>query len=101
MGGKGVISVVANIIPKDVVALTDAIQKGDKGKAKALHEKMLPLVNAMFVETNPIPVKKACELMGLCGGELRLPLCDMEDANYKKLKTALSDYGLLKEKANV
>lgn len=100
LGGTGVISVVANIIPRDVVALTDAIKAGDKAKAKTLHEKMLPLVSSMFIETNPIPVKKACELMGLCSGELRLPLCDMEEANYTKLKTALSNYGLLKEKAH-
>jgi 4-hydroxy-tetrahydrodipicolinate synthase len=57
----------------------------------------MPLIRALFIETNPIPVKKACELMGLCNGFLRLPMCDMEDANLAKLKQALSAYGLLKK----
>ncbi|MCA9406303.1 MAG: dihydrodipicolinate synthase family protein, partial [Candidatus Omnitrophica bacterium] len=68
----------------------------DKDEAKAINEKLKPLVEAMFVETNPIPVKKACELLGLCSGELRLPLCDMEESNLTRLKNAMEAYGLLK-----
>ena len=96
IGGVGVISVVANIIPKDVAALVTAFNIGDKAKASEINDKMIPLIKAMFIETNPIPVKKAMELMGMCSSELRLPLCDMEDANIEKLKAALQNYGLLK-----
>jgi len=95
LGGVGVISVVANIVPADVVSMIDAYNAGDKDKANAINEKLKPLVSSMFVETNPIPVKKAVELIGLASSEVRLPLCDMEDANLEKLKTALENYGLL------
>ncbi len=88
LGGKGVISVVANIIPNDVVTMIDLYNSGKKKEAYALNEKMLPLIAAMFVETNPIPVKKAVELLGLCSGNVRLPLCDMEDENLEKVKNA-------------
>ncbi|MBP9854272.1 MAG: 4-hydroxy-tetrahydrodipicolinate synthase [Candidatus Omnitrophica bacterium] len=94
LGGKGVISVVANIIPNDVVTMIDLYNSGKKKEAYALNEKMLPLIAAMFVETNPIPVKKAVELLGLCSGNVRLPLCDMEDENLEKVKNALAAYGL-------
>ena len=96
IGGVGVISVVANIIPKDVAALVTAFNTGNKVKASEINDKMIPLIKAMFIETNPIPVKKAMELLGLCSGELRLPLCDMEPANLEKLKIVLQNYGLLK-----
>lgn len=96
MGGVGVISVVANIIPKDVAALITAFNSGNKSKASEINDKMIPLIKAMFIETNPIPVKKAMELLGLCSSQMRLPLCDMEDANVEKLKIALQNYGLLK-----
>lgn len=95
LGGSGVISVVANIAPADVVAMIDAYNAGNKEEAKAMEEKFKPLVEAMFVETNPIPVKKAVELLGLCSSEVRLPLCDMEEENIQKVKTALENYGLL------
>lgn len=96
IGGVGVISVVANIIPKDVVALITAFNTGNKAKASEINDKMIPLIKAIFIETNPIPVKKALELLGMCSSEMRLPLCDMEDANVEKLKAALHNYGLLK-----
>ncbi len=96
IGGVGVISVVANIIPKDVAALVTAFNAGNKAKASEINDKMIPLIKAMFIETNPIPVKKAMELLGLCSSQLRLPLCDMDDANVEKLKIALHNYGLLK-----
>lgn len=96
IGGVGVISVVANIIPKDVAALITAFNAGNKAKASEINDKMIPLIKAIFIETNPIPVKKAMELLGRCSSEMRLPLCDMEDANVEKLKIALHNYGLLK-----
>ena len=96
IGGVGVISVVANIIPKDVAALITAFNSGNKSKASEINDKMIPLIKAMFIETNPIPLKKAMELLGMCSGELRLPLCEMEEANIEKLKIALHNYGLLK-----
>lgn len=96
IGGVGVISVVANIIPKDVVALITAFNSGNKSRASEINDKMIPLIKAIFIETNPIPVKKALELLGMCSSEMRLPLCDMEDANVEKLKAALHNYGLLK-----
>jgi len=96
LGGTGVISVAANIVPKDVVALIDAFNKGDAKKAEAINAKFQPLVSALFVETNPIPVKTAMALMDLCNGAMRLPMCEMEDANLAKLKEALKQYGLIK-----
>ena len=96
IGGVGVISVVANIIPKDVAALVTAFNSGNKSKASAINDKMIPLIKAIFIETNPIPVKKAMELLGMCSSEMRLPLCEMEEANIEKLKIALHNYGLLK-----
>ncbi len=98
IGGVGVISVVANIVPKDTAELVTAFEKGDVKKAQKLHNKLLPLVKAMFLETNPIPVKTAMGLMGLCSGDLRLPLCEMSEENLTKLKKTLRDYGLLKNK---
>jgi len=95
LGGHGVISVVANIVPKDVVGMINAFNRGDIESAKKMNENLRPLVEAMFIETNPIPVKKAAELLGLSSGHLRLPLCDMEEKNLEKLKKALEKYGLL------
>jgi len=96
IGGIGVISVVANIVPRDVSDMVAAFLSGDIKKAEALHYKLLPLTKTIFIETNPIPVKTAMGLMGLCSPELRLPLCPMEEENLKKLKTVLKDYGLIK-----
>ena len=95
IGGKGVISVVANIIPGDSANLVKAWADGDLAEAKALYYKMLPLCKAMFFETNPIPVKTSAALMGLIGDEMRLPMCPMNSANLEKLKKALADYGLI------
>jgi 4-hydroxy-tetrahydrodipicolinate synthase len=96
IGGTGIISVVANIIPKDVAAMVSEFEKGAIDKARSLHYKMLPLVKAVFLETNPIPVKTAMGLMGMCSPDLRLPMCAMTEENLGKLKTALKEYGLLK-----
>jgi 4-hydroxy-tetrahydrodipicolinate synthase len=95
IGGVGVISVAANIVPKDVVGVINAFNKGDLKTAQEMHAKLQPLIRALFIETNPIPVKTACELMGLCSSAMRLPMCDMEDVNLAKLKVALKAYGLL------
>jgi len=96
VGGVGVISVVANIIPGEVASLCKAMQEGDIKKAQTIHYKLLPLVKAMFIETNPIPVKTAMGLLGMCSSEVRLPMSVMAASNVEKLKKALKDYGLLK-----
>ena len=96
IGGVGVISVVANLVPADVAGLIRAFEQGKLPDAQARHERLLPLVKALFVETNPIPVKTAMGLLGLIEPSLRLPLCEMESGNLDKLKTALHAHGLLK-----
>jgi 4-hydroxy-tetrahydrodipicolinate synthase len=96
IGGVGIISVIANIVPKEVAELVNAFEKGDIKRAQGMHYKLFPLVKAMFIETNPIPVKTALGLMGMCEPGLRLPLCALSPDNLEKLKKALKDYGLLK-----
>jgi 4-hydroxy-tetrahydrodipicolinate synthase len=96
MDGVGIISVASNIVPKDVSDLVNTYNKGDKAKAQAINAKLLQLVEALFIETNPIPVKTAASLMGLCSAAMRLPMCEMEEANLAKLKQALKTYGLIK-----
>lgn len=95
VGGKGVISVTANIIPKDMSAMWDAFEKGDLKEANRLHYKTFNLHGLMFCETNPIPVKTALSLMGKCSAELRLPLCPMADANLENLRKGLKEYRLI------
>ncbi len=95
VGGRGIISVVANIVPQDVSAMTRAFLSGDWKRARELHLKLFSLSQAMFYETNPIPVKTALAMMGKIKEEFRLPLCSMTDANRKKLETALKAYGIL------
>ncbi len=94
VGGKGVISVIANIVPQDMAEMCNAWFKGDIKRARELHHKMFPLVKALFIETNPIPIKTAMGLLGFCSSELRLPLVPMEEKNFEKLKKAMRDYGL-------
>lgn len=95
VGGKGVISVAANIAPAEVAGLVEAFNKGDIDKSRKMHLKMLPLFEAMFYETNPIPVKTSMNLMGMISDEIRLPLCKMSEENLKKLKTTLKEYKLI------
>ena len=95
IGGAGAISVTANVIPADAAAMFDAFFAGKREDALKLHYKIEPLHDAMFIETNPIPVKTALALMGKISEEFRLPLCPMADANKEKLKRALVEYGLL------
>ncbi|MBU0635194.1 MAG: 4-hydroxy-tetrahydrodipicolinate synthase [Candidatus Omnitrophica bacterium] len=96
IGGTGVISVVANIVPQDVAKMVEEFEKGNLDKAQQWHYRLLPLVKAMFLETNPICVKTAMELLGMCAPGLRLPLSPMDEKNLKKLRKALSGYGLLR-----
>ena len=95
IGGKGVISVVANIVPRDTSNIVNAWEEGDVQRARDLYYKLLPLCQAMFYETNPVPVKTSLALMGRIGEELRLPLAPMSPANLERLKKALGDYGLI------
>ena len=97
IGGTGVISVVANLVPNDVAAMVHAFEQGKVSQAIEWHDRLLPLVKAMFIETNPIPVKTAMGALGMIDPQLRLPLCAMEGVNLEKLKAALEAYGLGKE----
>lgn len=96
IGGVGIISVVANIVPRDVADLVSAFEKKDIAQAMGLHYKLLPLIKAAFLETNPIPIKTAMGLLGLCDPSLRLPMCQMSEPNLEKLRKALQEYHLLK-----
>ncbi|HLC43103.1 MAG TPA: 4-hydroxy-tetrahydrodipicolinate synthase [Methylomirabilota bacterium] len=95
VGGKGVISVIANIVPKETAELTHAALAGDWKRARDLHLKLFPLSQAMFIETNPIPIKEAMAMVGMIEPEFRLPLCRMSDQNRERLRKVLSQYGLL------
>ncbi|OHE23189.1 MAG: 4-hydroxy-tetrahydrodipicolinate synthase [Syntrophus sp. GWC2_56_31] len=95
IGGKGVISVISNVVPADMAGMVDAFMAGDLEKARALHYKMSPLIDALFIETNPIPVKTAMAMMGKIDPELRLPLCRMAEKNEAVLKKAMQQYGLI------
>jgi len=96
IGGKGVISVISNVAPADMAAMVDAFAAGDLQKARALHYRMSPLIDALFIETNPIPVKAALALMGKIDYELRLPLCKMSPKNEETLRTVMQVYGLIR-----
>ncbi len=95
IGGDGVVSVIANFIPQETQKLIKLFQDGKIKEAQELHYKLLPLIKSMFLETNPIPVKKTMELLGLCSGSLRLPMCEISAENTEKLKEQLVAYGLL------
>lgn len=95
VGGKGVISVVANIVPADVAALTRYCLEGNFDAARKCHHKLFPLCKGMFIETNPIPVKTAMKLLGKINGEMRLPLCDMTKEHENQLVSTLKNYGLM------
>jgi len=95
LGGKGVISVSANVMPKEVSEMCSFWMKGQHDKARALHYKLEPLNQAMFIETNPIPAKTALAMMGKIREEFRLPLCEMSSENREKLRKVLVTYGVL------
>ncbi len=96
LGGTGIISVVANILPKDCAALCESVRTGDLAKGLALHEKLYPVAKALFLETNPGPVKTALKLLGHMSDEVRLPLCGMTPSNAAALEETLRSVGLLK-----
>lgn len=95
LGGKGVISVLANVMPKETHDMVDLYLKGKTTESTALQLKYLELINNLFIEVNPIPVKTALNLMGMNAGCLRMPLCEMEDKNLAILKQSMEKAGLL------
>ncbi|MGI6004162.1 MAG: 4-hydroxy-tetrahydrodipicolinate synthase [Christensenellales bacterium] len=95
IGGKGVVSVAANIIPQQMHDMCQKMLDGDVAGAAKMQLEMNPLIDALFCEVNPIPVKTALNLLGRKGGLLRLPLSTMVESNLEILKKALSDYGLM------
>jgi 4-hydroxy-tetrahydrodipicolinate synthase len=95
VGGKGVISVTANIAPKEVSTMVHAFMEGRPEDAKKIHHRLFNLHESMFIQTNPVPVKTAAEMMGLVSAELRLPLCRMPEALDAKLKGILKSYSLI------
>jgi 4-hydroxy-tetrahydrodipicolinate synthase len=97
IGGRGVISVVGNIVPRDMKALLSAFQAGKMNEAQQWHQKLFPLCRDMLgAATNPIPIKTALKLLGRDSGELRLPMCPMDAASEGKLRETLQRYGLFK-----
>jgi len=96
VGGKGVISVVSNVAPKDMSDLCKLFEEGKFEEAKKLFYKMLPLCHVMFVETNPAPVKAALKMMGkIPSDEVRLPLAPMKESSKEKLRAVIKEYGLI------
>jgi len=95
MGGDGVISVISNLVPAKVKALTKAALEGDYEKARSIHYELVPLVKAAFIETNPVPIKQALSLAGLPAGPARLPLGKLAPANAEILKKTLKDMGII------
>jgi len=96
IGGRGVISVIANIVPRETSEMVHAALEGDWKRARELHYKLFPLARAAFLETNPIPIKEAMAMAGMLEPEFRLPMCRMGDANRQKLRAILESYGLVK-----
>jgi 4-hydroxy-tetrahydrodipicolinate synthase len=95
VGGKGVISTSSNVAPVEMASLIRSFAKGDAAKAREIHHQLLPLFDALFCETNPIPVKAALAELGLCGGEIRLPLTPLTPPNLERLKVVMKDLGIL------
>lgn len=91
LGGKGVISVVANILPRETHDICALFEQGKTDESRDLFLKQLSVINSLFVEVNPIPVKSAMNYLGYNVGQLRMPLCEMEDENYEILKNALDN----------
>ena len=96
LGGKGVISVVANIMPEETHNICQLYFDNQVEESRALQLQMLDIINALFIEVNPIPVKTALGLMGYTVGNLRAPLCAMDDKNLEKLKAAMAKHNLCK-----
>jgi 4-hydroxy-tetrahydrodipicolinate synthase len=96
VGGRGVISVLGNFLAREVADLTHAALDGDWKRARELHHRLYPLCRAMFIETNPIPVKEAMGMLGMVRAEWRLPMCPMSSANRDRLRATLVQAGVLK-----
>jgi 4-hydroxy-tetrahydrodipicolinate synthase len=96
IGGHGVISVIANIVPRETAEMVHAALDGDWKRARELHYKLFPLARAAFLETNPIPIKEAMALASMIEPEFRLPMCRMGDANRERLRAILKSYALVK-----
>ena len=96
LGGKVVISVLSNIAPQVAHDIAASALNGDFETSRKLQLEYLELCNAMFMDVNPIPVKQAMRMMGFDAGPLRMPLCDMNEANTAKLETVMRKYGLVK-----
>jgi 4-hydroxy-tetrahydrodipicolinate synthase len=97
VGGRGVISVIANLVPRETAEMTHAALASDWKQARELHLRLFPLSRAMFLETNPIPVKEALAMMGkLAEPEFRLPMCRLAEANRPRLRAVLASLGLVK-----
>ena len=96
IGGSGVVSVIANIVPRETADLVHAALEGDWKRARDLHYRLFPLARAAFLETNPIPIKEAMAMAGMLEPEFRLPMCRMSDANREKLRDIIKPYGLIK-----
>lgn len=94
VGARGVISVASNVVPRETAAMVRAFLEGRTADALALHRRLFPLVKALFLETNPGPVKTAMGWLGLCEPGLRLPLAPMEEGNQAKLRKAMKTFGL-------
>ena len=94
LGGKGVISVAANIIPREMHTLTELCLRDEFAAAGALQLRMAELIRSLFCEVNPIPVKAAMEELALCGGELRLPMCGISSENRARVKAAMERFGV-------
>ncbi len=95
LGGRGVISVTANVAPHLMKEMYEAFRSGNVERAKEIHYKLMPLYDALFIDTNPIPVKKALELMGLAAGKPRLPLIELSNEKTEKLKGVLKELELI------
>ena len=96
IGGHGVISVIANILPRETADMVHAALEGDWKRARDLHYRLFPLARAAFLETNPIPIKEAMAMAGMIEPEFRLPMCRMSDANRERLRAVLTQYALVK-----
>lgn len=94
IGGKGVISVLSNLIPKQIKTLVDSALRGEYEHARQYHLELFPMFIGMFVETNPIPIKTAMMMAGMDSGEMRLPLCEMAEENLDTVRSLLADAGL-------
>lgn len=95
IGGHGVISVAANLVPERMVALVDAARSGDFESAREIHYELLPLFRATFIETNPVPIKAAMNLCGIPVGPVRSPLAPLTEASHRRLEAVLRESGLL------